>query len=305
MEHLSIERGWVDLDAPLRHADGVIDLSAPHDARWTGIVEIAPRHVWPLGTGQRHDLYLLAGDAGLDGEPLATGDFAIRFAPAVVRAGERGARLLVYREPTDAGDAADHASPRHDMPPTQRAASRVWRPGRHPLLRVATLAGGGHHVSLVAWQPGARTLDHAHAAGEELLVLSGELRDGDARHRAGSWLRLHPGARHAPFAGAPAVILLRHGHLRATAGPRINPRATADSGPPIAEHRACMAGIDTRRSPSCHARAAGGTTLNSSAIRVSDSPIGVLSPEHAAPTARRRPLHAKSRPKGRHRHRQR
>lgn len=230
MEHLSIERGWADLDAPLRHADGVIDLSAPHDARWTGIVEIAPRHVWPLRAGERHDLYLLAGDAELDGESLAAGDFAIRFAPAALRAGAQGARLLVYRAASGAGDAPDHASPRHGTPPTQRAASRVWHPGRNPLLRVATLAGGSHHVSLVAWQPGAHTLDHAHAAGEELLVLSGELRDGGARHRAGSWLRLHPGARHAPFADSPAVMLLRHGHLRA------KPRTTGDAGPPIAEH---------------------------------------------------------------------
>ncbi|ALK34859.1 cupin domain-containing protein [Burkholderia plantarii] len=224
MEHASIEHGWADLVAPSRRADDVIDLSGPRDARRTGIVGIAPRHAWPLGAGGRHDPHLLAGD------------FAIRFAPAVFRAGARGARPRVQREPADAGDAADHASPRHGLPCMPRAASRVWRPGRNPLSRVATLASGSHHASRVAWQPGARTFDHAHAAGEELRVPSGELRDGDARHRAGSWLRLHQGARHAPFAHAPAVILPRHGHPRATAEPRANPRATADSGPPIARH---------------------------------------------------------------------
>jgi quercetin dioxygenase-like cupin family protein len=83
-------------------------------------------------------------------------------------------------------------------------------------MHIAPLASGRQHVSLVEFHPGAQTHDHTHPSGEEIFVLSGELRDANERYPAGTWLRLHPGARHAPFAEVPTVILLRHGHLRAT-----------------------------------------------------------------------------------------
>jgi hypothetical protein len=46
-----------------------------------------------------------------------------------------------------------------------------------------------------------------------MFVLSGELSDADERYPSGTWMRLHPGSAHAPFARVPTVILLRHGHL--------------------------------------------------------------------------------------------
>ena len=52
--------------------------------------------------------------------------------------------------------------------------------------------------------------------GEEIFVLRGELCD-ETRHPAGSWMRLHPGAWHAPFVETPTLLLVRSGHLKGRA----------------------------------------------------------------------------------------
>jgi quercetin dioxygenase-like cupin family protein len=80
-------------------------------------------------------------------------------------------------------------------------------------MRVADVSELGHRVSFVWWERGARTRDHAHPLGEEILVLAGELRNGDEHYPVGTWLRLHAEARHELFVNAPALILLRNGHL--------------------------------------------------------------------------------------------
>jgi len=62
------------------------------------------------------------------------------------------------------------------------AAQRAWRDGRNLCTRVATLSDSGHRVSLVDSKPGAHTVDYGHSKGEEIFVLSGELRDGGERY---------------------------------------------------------------------------------------------------------------------------
>ncbi|WP_123863846.1 hypothetical protein [Burkholderia plantarii] len=282
MEHASIEHGWADLGAPSRRADDVIDLSGPRDARRTGIVGIAPRHAWPLGAGGRHDPYLLAGD------------FAIRFAPAVFRAGARGARPRVQREPADAGDAADHASPRHGLPCMPRAASRVWRPGRYPLSRVATLASGSHHASRVARQPGCadvrpracgrrgvaraerRVARRRRATPARQLAAPAPGREASAvrpracRHPVAS----RASAGHGRTARQPARDGRFRAADRAASSAPDRPRAAAG---PMQKSRPSQAGIDARHARRDYPRAVGGTTPSSSAICVSDAQIGGLS----------------------------
>jgi quercetin dioxygenase-like cupin family protein len=205
MQTKLIERGWIDLDATRRESCTVTHLTDTAEPRWVGIVDLGPSASYTLEAGKRHDLYVLGGKVSVDGHALDADDFLIRCDTAVVHAGEGRARLLAYRE----------ASVARCDPIVRSARQRVWRDGFNPRMRVVPLAGGGQHVSLVAWQPGARTHDHSHPNGEEIFVLSGELRNANERYPAGTWLRLYPGARHAPFAEVSTVILLRHGHLHA------------------------------------------------------------------------------------------
>jgi quercetin dioxygenase-like cupin family protein len=205
MEARLIEREWIDFEAAPHDSGAVTHLTGAADPQWAGIVDIGAFGTYALGARSRHDVYVLRGSVDIDGRVLGTDDFLVHCGGGVVSAGAEGARLLLYREVADTYCEPTHAG----------AAERVWHDGRNPHMRVVPLASSGHRVSLVAWEPGARTRDHGHANGEELFVLSGELRDGDERYPAGTWLRLHPGARHEPFAEQPAVILLRNGHLHA------------------------------------------------------------------------------------------
>lgn len=63
-------------------------------------------------------------------------------------------------------------------------------------------------VSMLSHQP------HSNSGGEELFVLSGELRVNGHDLPAGSWLRLDAGERHDSDAARATLILLRSGHLQ-------------------------------------------------------------------------------------------
>lgn len=208
MQNKRLERNWTDLDAPARSAliTALTDAASPH---WAGVVDLGASEVHTLDARKRHDLYVLRGDVEINDQNLHADDFTIQCAPAALRAGRDGARVFLYSEASDA----------RCEPAVDRAGERIWHDGRNPLMRVAPLSRNGHLLSLVAWQPGARTRDHAHPHGEEIFVLSGELRSANHRYPAGTWLRLHAGVRHEPFAETPAVILLRNGHLHPTCAP--------------------------------------------------------------------------------------
>ncbi|MGF6771756.1 hypothetical protein P3T18_004243 [Paraburkholderia sp. GAS199] len=202
-----IERAWVDIEAAPRGNSTVTHLTDAAAAQWTGIVELPAGATYRLAAGMRHDVYVLRGKVGAGGYALVADDFLTQCAASVLSAGEAGARVLLYRQ---ASGLADDAPCR---PRLGTASERTWHVGVNARMRVAALTGGRHHVSLVAWNPDARTRAHTHPHGEEIFVLSGELADADERYPAGTWLRLHPGAAHAPFADVPTTILLRHGHL--------------------------------------------------------------------------------------------
>jgi quercetin dioxygenase-like cupin family protein len=201
-----IEREWIDPVAVPGETHRVTDLTDAAEPQWVGIVDLGPSATYTLDEKKRHDLYVLRGNIAINGHSFDADDFLIRCDAPLVQAGEGGARLLLYHE----------ASASRCDPIVRSARARVWRNGINPRMHVVPLASGRQHVSLVEFQPGARTRDHTHPSGEEIFVLSGELRDANERYPAGTWLRLHPGAQHAPFAEVPTVILLRHGHLLAT-----------------------------------------------------------------------------------------
>jgi hypothetical protein len=180
------------------------------DVLWSGFVGLAPGERVALAAGARHELLVLKGalaDAG--GRVLDNGDFAILAGGAELRAGAEGAQVLAYRDGT--GAAFDELVVARD--------ERPWREGRTPGMLGASLCNKGHALNLLMWQPGAPTRRHAHPGGEEIFVLRGELCE-ETRRPAGSWMRLHPGAWHAPFVETPTLLLVRSGHLKGRAKDR-------------------------------------------------------------------------------------
>lgn len=208
-----IERGKFDfVNAKASDAAATVtDLSAADDPRWAGVIVLRAGESFALSPRSRHDLYVLDGSVGTDGaaDPWEQGAFVTRCGGEVLQAREQGAVVFVYTD-RSARDCSETAQP---------AASRNWRNARAAGMRVAPLSSAGHSLSLVEWEPGARTREHDHRHGEEIFVLSGELRSYEERYPAGTWLRLHPGSQHQPFAEIPTVILLRNGHLDAAQQP--------------------------------------------------------------------------------------
>ena len=196
-----IEHARVDLNDTTSR---LVPFTAAHDPLWSGMIVLAPGERVDLAAGARHELLVVGGvvDCG-DGRTLENGDFAVRGGPVGLRAGDAGAQMFAYRDTS--GAAVDEI--------VVARADRPWREGRTPGMLAANLGHRGHALNLVLWQPGALTQHHAHPRGEEILVLRGELCE-EQRHPAGSWMRLHPGAWHAPFVETPTLLLVRSGHLK-------------------------------------------------------------------------------------------
>ena len=64
-------------------------------------------------------------------------------------------------------------------------------------------------TSLVRYAPGSRFPAHAHALGEEFLVLEGVFGDEHGDYPAGTYVRNPPGSRHAPRTTPGCVILVK------------------------------------------------------------------------------------------------
>lgn len=193
-------------DRPAAAAGGagrLLHLTPPDDAQWTGLRTLAAAEAMVLTGVARHDIFLLAGELHEHGRVHVAGDFLSRGAPLAVMAGSEGATLFVYRDERAPASGNE----------TVAGRDLVWSVGAVPGISVATLSRTDHQLALVSWRAGTRAGTHMHPNGEEIFVLSGELRDERGRYAAGSWLRLPPGSVHAPFADQDTVILLRNGHL--------------------------------------------------------------------------------------------
>lgn len=95
-----------------------------------------------------------------------------------------------------------------------------WLPGLVPGLTVLPLHGfGSEQVALVCWAPDSRFPSHAHAGGEEILVLEGVFEDELGRYPAGTWLRNPAGSVHRPWSETGCTIWVKTGHLPSSLGP--------------------------------------------------------------------------------------
>ena len=64
-------------------------------------------------------------------------------------------------------------------------------------------------TSLVRYAEGSRFPAHAHAKGEEFVVLEGEFGDEHARYPAGTYVRNPSGTHHTPFSDPGCVIWVK------------------------------------------------------------------------------------------------
>ena len=89
-----------------------------------------------------------------------------------------------------------------------------WQPGLLAGLSIKTLYAQDPYpeqMSLVRWAPGTRFMRHAHAGGEEILVLDGELRDEYGIYRQGCWLRSPHLGKHTPYSETGCLLYVRVG----------------------------------------------------------------------------------------------
>jgi anti-sigma factor ChrR (cupin superfamily) len=89
-------------------------------------------------------------------------------------------------------------------------------PGREQFdLRV--YPGNPEEIYISRLAPGTQTPHHVHRGGEEVYVISGELRDHEGRYGAGSWMRFPDGSSHAPWTETGCTLYVKRGHMEQSA----------------------------------------------------------------------------------------
>ena len=107
----------------------------------------------------------------------------------------------------------DQFHPEDTQPVRIDTGTAEWLPGQGNLQVMPLHDFRGEHVALVDWPAGELFQPHTHFGGEEILVLSGELKDEHGSYPSGTWLRSPHLSRHQPFAEEPTVIWVKVGHL--------------------------------------------------------------------------------------------
>ena len=91
--------------------------------------------------------------------------------------------------------------------------SSPFRPGSGRLQVLPLHQHGSEQVALVRWPAAERFQSHSHLGGEEIYVISGELRDEHGSYPQGTWIRSPHVSRHAPFVDEDTLIWVKVGHL--------------------------------------------------------------------------------------------
>ncbi|TDG13399.1 cupin [Seongchinamella unica] len=98
------------------------------------------------------------------------------------------------------------------------STSAEWRPGLGRLQVLPLHEYQGESTALVRWPAGEQFQRHSHFGGEEIFVISGELRDEHGIYPAGSWLRSPHLSEHTPWVDEESLIWVKVGHLHPEAG---------------------------------------------------------------------------------------
>lgn len=99
------------------------------------------------------------------------------------------------------------------LPALSLPRPREWVPSPLPGVERQMLERDGGEVaratSLVRYAAGSRFDAHAHALGEEFLVLEGVFSDASGHHRPGTYVRNPPGSSHAPWSEGGCIIFVK------------------------------------------------------------------------------------------------
>ena len=176
--------------------------------RTTTLVRLAPGSAFPThGHPLGEEVYVLEG-TWLDGEPHPAGSY-LRYPAGYEHApsSPEGCLLLVKTGQMLA-------------PPDSRVVVQggglPWEPRPLPLAEGRSLfhhPPTGETVYLVRFAPGFRSQHDPHPAGEEVLVLEGEVHDEHGVYPAGTWFRWPAGSQHAPHSPAGATLWVKKGHV--------------------------------------------------------------------------------------------
>lgn len=88
-----------------------------------------------------------------------------------------------------------------------------FQPGQGNLQVLPLHQHGSEQVALVRWPAGERFQQHNHFGGEEIYVISGELRDEHGSYPAGTWIRSPHLSSHLPWAEVDTLLWVKVGHL--------------------------------------------------------------------------------------------
>lgn len=90
-------------------------------------------------------------------------------------------------------------------------AALAWRESPWPGVRWKKLffdPESGESAVLLSFAPGASYGAHRHPAGEQYLVLEGELEDGGARYGRGAYVRHPAGSAHKPASRTGCLLFV-------------------------------------------------------------------------------------------------
>lgn len=117
---------------------------------------------------------------------------------------EEGCVLLVKLHQFQSDDTQHVIIDTHNEP---------FRPGAGNLTVLPLHQHGSEQVALVHWPAGERFQPHKHVGGEEIYVISGQLKDEHGSYPAGTWIRSPHMSEHFPFAEKETLIWVKVGHL--------------------------------------------------------------------------------------------
>lgn len=109
----------------------------------------------------------------------------------------------------------------HQFPPEDSAQVRIdtsrapWLPRQGNQVIMPLHEFAGEQVTLVRWLPGESSPPRRHPGGEEIFVLSGELKDEHGTYPQGTWLRNPPMSEHCPRVELETATWIKTGHLSA------------------------------------------------------------------------------------------
>jgi anti-sigma factor ChrR (cupin superfamily) len=103
-----------------------------------------------------------------------------------------------------------------------------WLPRQHNQIVMPLHEFAGEQVMLVRWMPGESASPRRHPGGEEIFVLSGELKDEHGTYPQGTWLRNPPMSEYCPRVEQETVTWMKTGHL-AVPGPSVSAPAISGS----------------------------------------------------------------------------